>query len=139
MAKSKIFDNVSDTDFTVGGSGGVCLFLAALNVPLHSLCADSSYGPALSYGSSTTSCETLTSYLGALGRERRTALPHSSPPPPRTTHGTCSLCREQGPSTWAASAEPGRGAPHHCAATSTCVSTSTVGENFHLIQALCVI
>lgn len=51
MTKSEVFAPVPNTDFLVGGSGGVCPFPAALNVPLYSLHADSSDAPALSPGS----------------------------------------------------------------------------------------
>lgn len=111
-------------------SGGVCLFLAALNVPLHSLCADSSHGPALSHGSSTTSCETLASpHPESLERERRTTCPQLSTVTQDYAWDMLFLpVQEQGPPTWAASTRVGYGAPCHCAARSTCVSTSTVGR-----------
>lgn len=117
-------------------SGGVCLFLAVLNVPLHSLCADSSHGPALSHGSSTTSCETLASpHPGPLERDRRTACPQLSTVTQDYAWDMLVLpVQEQGPPTWGglwcslSSTGVGYGAPCHCAARSTCVSTSTVGR-----------
>lgn len=82
----------------MGGSGGVCLFPAALNVPLHGLRAGGSDAPAPSRGSSTTSCEAAASHPGPVGRERG-GQPRSFPPPPRPTHGarSSSRCGEQGP------------------------------------------
>lgn len=79
MIKSEVFAPVPDRDFLEGGSGGVCLFHA-----------DSSDAPALSRGSSTTSCEKAGPCTGALGRERG-GQPSSFPLPTGTTHATCSF------------------------------------------------